>query len=463
MRYSLKIKLSLSYALVALTLIASISILSNGYLINQFGQYMMKQHEIKANEIINLIMQQYDHSTKTWDVETIQNIGINALERGMIVRHKDIYDTTIWDATIYNNGLCKQMIAHMSDYMRSRYPNFKGGYEEKKYDLIDNGENIGSVIIGYYGPFYFTENDSAFIESLNDLLLGIAFVALIITLILGSLMARHISTPITKTIKAAEEISKGNYSDRIKNKSNTTEINNLINTTNNLAQTLENQDMLRKRLTSDVAHELRTPLSTLQSHMEAMIDGVWKPDKERLISCHEEIVRINRLVGDLEKLAKIESENLLLNKSKFDIIELIDKIIKNFEADFKNKNIEISYSGKSIYINADSDKISQVFVNLLSNALKYTPAGGKVFISAYSENNYLKVIVKDTGYGISKEDLPYIFERFYRADKSRNRITGGSGIGLTIVKAIIEAHKGSINVVSELNAGSEFIISIPLN
>jgi len=276
-------------------------------------------------------------------------------------------------------------------------------------------------------------------------------------------MAKRLSTHISRVITTARMISKGYFDDRITETSTTRETAQLIETINNLAETLEKQEALRRRLTADVAHELRTPLATLQSHMEAMIDGIWEPDRERLKSCHEEIVRINRLVGDLEKLAHYESENLILIRTNFDISELIGRIIKNFENDFANKGIDIRFTGEKEILYADKDKISQVMVNLLSNALKYTSEGGKVEVRVKGSDETAEITVRDTGKGIPPEDLPHIFERFYRADKSRNRLTGGAGIGLTIAKAIIDAHKGNIQVRSKVDEGTEFVILLPKN
>jgi two-component system, OmpR family, sensor histidine kinase BaeS len=220
---------------------------------------------------------------------------------------------------------------------------------------------------------------------------------------------------------------------------------------------------LRKRLTADVAHELRTPLATLQSHMEAMIDGIWEPDTERLESCHEEILRIGRMVGDLEKLARFESENLVLNREPFDMAELVKRIIINFESDFRNKRVKIDFHGTEQIVTLDKDKISQVVVNLVSNALKYTCEGGDVKVGIRDIGDMIRLTVQDTGIGISEEDLPCIFERFYRADKSRNRLGGGSGIGLAITKAIVEAHTGTIKVTSRLGEGTEFVLELPKN
>jgi len=195
--------------------------------------------------------------------------------------------------------------------------------------------------------------------------------------------------------------------------------------------------------------------------MEAMIDGIWKPDVERLKSCHEEIMRINRMVGDLEKLAKYESENLILTRTSFDISDLIRNIIRNFENDFLNKGIQAVFIGEKEIVKADKDKISQVIINLLSNAIKYTPQGGTVEVRVTGFHDVTEIVVKDTGEGILQDDLPHIFERFYRADQSRNRMTGGAGIGLTITKAIVEAHKGKIQVQSKVNQGTEFTILLP--
>lgn len=461
MKYRLRTKLTVSYALVALFLVAAITIITNVFLQKQFNEYVMKQNEAKNQGTVNLIKQQYNSDTKTWNSGAIENIGVDALEQGMIVKLKDANDNAVWDATVHNNGLCEQMITHMALNMESRYPSLKGGYEEKSYTISGNSGYIGTVIIGYYGPFYYSENDTAFIDTLNHLLAIAAIASLGVALMIGTLMARRISNPIIKAIHVSEQISKGNYKGRIIEKSSTKEMDNLIETINNLAKALENQDMLRKRLTSDVAHELRTPLATLQSHLEAMIDGVWEPSSERLKSCHEEILRINRLVGDLEKLAKFEGDNLTLEKTEFNIKDLIVHLLSNFETEFNNKSIKYSIEGASYTVYADRDKISQVLVNLLSNAVKYTSNGGLITVRLTKDKEWINIHVKDTGDGISEEDLPYIFERFYRADKSRNRITGGSGIGLAIVKAIVEAHNGRISVTSKIGEGSEFVISLP--
>jgi signal transduction histidine kinase len=210
-----------------------------------------------------------------------------------------------------------------------------------------------------------------------------------------------------------------------------------------------------------VAHELRTPLTSVQGHMEAMIDGIWPMNKERLSSCYEEILRIKRLIGGIDVLSVLENENVLIVKKEFDVSKLVTRLVQNYEAEFVTKNITFKYTAKSIMIHADEDKMSQVFNNLLSNAFKYTEPGGEISFDIHKQHNSTEIIVKDTGIGISETDISHIFERFYRADKSRNSKTGGMGVGLTITKRIINAHGGTITVNSEVGVGTEFIINLP--
>jgi len=285
--------------------------------------------------------------------------------------------------------------------------------------------------------------------------------SLIMAFVTGAFMARRISGPISKSIGAAGEIAKGNYRQRITQASNTKEMLQLTDTINHLADSLESQEDLRKRMAADVAHELRTPLANLQSSIEAMLDGIWQPSGDRLESCHEEIIRLSRMVGDIERLNRFEAQNAVLGFSDFDLSELAGHIADSFKPEFHKKRVALYFSGKQALVRADRDKISQVMINLISNALKYTPEGGKVEVRVTGGDVFSQIIVKDSGEGIKKEDLLFIFERFYRADRSRSRQTGGLGLGLTITKAIVESHQGKIEVESAPGQGSAFTVSLP--
>jgi len=459
MKYSLAQKISLSFILVILICVTLISTLSNIFVEKQFKEYIIEKQQNKNSDLLDSISKLYK-GNNNWEINSIENLGVAALEEGMVIKIKDADGSTVWDATIHNNGLCTKMINHMGQNMINKYPNLDGGYVETKYNVSNNSNIVGTLEIGYYGPFYFNDNDLSFINGINKIILGVGLFSLVISLIIGSIISKRISSPILKVINKTKLISDGYFGDRIDEKSNTKEISGLIKSINDLANSLEKQDILRKRLTSDVAHELRTPLTSLQGNLEAMIDGVWQPTEERLESCLEEILRITRLVSDLEKLTQYENENLTLNKIEFNLSETIKNTITNLEKEYKNNKITISFYDKFINIFADKDKITQVIVNILSNAIKYNKMGGNIEIKIFKIKDSTVITFKDNGIGISEEDVPHIFERFYRADKSRNKLTGGSGIGLAISKAIIEAHGGNITANSKINEGTEIVITL---
>lgn len=460
--YSLRVKLTAVFLLIILIVFSMIGIFVNVLLKQQFEEYVIAKIEQKNSEIVKTIETHYIEWGSKWDVAGLEYLGINALGDGLILRVSGKDDLVVWDAMTHNRGMCVTILEKMAENMRKHDAGFSGGYTEQNYPITSGNAVIGTVSIGYYGPFYYTDNDIKFLNTLNQLLILATFIAAIISVLLGTYLAKRLSGPIAKVIKTAGQISGGKCDDRITEASDTKEIVELTDAINILAESLEKQEKLRKRLTADVAHELRTPLANLQSHLEAMIDGVWEPDYERLASCHEETARLAKIVSDLGLLAHYEGERIILHTERFDIAELLQKITKSFEKEFKNKKIELQMAASIQYLEADKDKIAQIIVNLLSNALKYTPEGGTIEVSAAGNGQEIEITIKDNGIGIAPENLPFIFERFYRADKSRSRSTGGSGIGLAIVKSLVEAHYGTIEVISEPGIGSEFKIKIPL-
>lgn len=462
MKYSLKTKLTMSYILVAFVCIFLLSICANIFLEKYFTDYVATNQEQKNQDIVATLSSQYSHNNG-WNSDVVAIIGINALESGTIMKILDQTGNVIWDATTHNNGMCQGIVLQMAQNMNGITPFFKGEYTEVPYAIYSGTEVVGQAFIGVYGPYYLNDTDLAFIATLNKFIGIVAIISLIFSFILGTIMARKLSMPIIKVINSAQMISKGFYLDRISQKSTTKEMDQLTITINDMAQSLEKQDQLRKRLTSDVSHELRTPLATLQSHLEAMMDGIWEPNKERLASCHEEVTRINKMVGDLEQLTKFESDNLVLNTSNFDIASLIQRTVGNFETDFSLKNITVDVKVEPCTIRADRDKITQVLINLISNAIKFTLENGIIEIKTICLSETIRIIINDNGIGISKAEQPLVFERFYRTDQSRTRHTGGSGIGLTIVKSIVEAHHGKVELVSEEGKGSQFVVILPIN
>lgn len=461
MKHTLRFKLTAAFLLITLVSFLLIGVFANVILEKQFEKYVIDNLDQKRNEIVARLESRYGDWESKWDLSGLENLGVSALSDGLMLRVSDKDGTLLWDAMTHNSGLCAEMLQNMAENMERQSAGFNGGYTEKNYLLTVDNAAAGNVTIGYYGPYFYTDNDISFLNTLNKLLLLATAIAGILSLILGTYMARRLTGPISRVIKTAEQISEGNFNDRVNEVSNTIEIVELAGAINTLAEDLGKQETLRKRLTADVAHELRTPIANLQSHLEAMLDGIWEPDAERLKSCHEETIRLSKIVSDLGMLSRYDGEIVSLNKEQFDISELIKSSVLSFEKEFRNRNITLVLDIPEQFVEADKDKITQVMVNIISNALKYTPEGGSVEISSAGDDYEVQISIKDTGIGILKEDLPYIFERFYRVDKSRSRGTGGSGIGLAIVKSLVEAHGGTISVNSEPGTGSEFVVVLP--
>lgn len=461
MKQSLKAQLSTTILAIVLLTIAVISFLANFFINRQFTDYIVKQQELKTQIITSSISQQYTAFTKQWNTSYVHAIGMYSLYEGYIVKVYDNEKNVIWDAQSHDMSLCNQIMSEISNRMRIEYPQLQGEFSAADYPLIKDGQTVGSVSISYFGPFFLNENDFRFLHSMNTILISVGLVSLVISLIVGHMLAKRISHPILKTVEAARQIADGRYEVRLEEGSKIREMSLLEESINHLAVSLETLEKLRKQLTEDVAHELRTPITILQSYLEAMTEGVWDAAPERLQSCNEEVMRIGKLVGDLESLAKLEGENLKLNKQRMDLHAFIEKIVRSFESEIENKKLEVTIHGPHPELLADYDRIKQVVVNLFTNAIKYSGEGSRIAFELFETKDTAGFSIRDNGIGIPKEELPFIFERFYRADKSRNRATGGSGIGLTIVKSIVEAHGGRVSAESEVNKGSIFTVTMP--
>lgn len=463
MTRSLRTRLTLSYLLVALLCVLLVSVLANGVLEGTFRRYVSDNQEARNRRMIEMLARQSTGDGR-WDEAGIAAIGMDALEQGMIVKVRDATGRTVWDAMLHNNGLCEEMISHMARNMASRYRNWRGSYTENLYPLRSDFRTVGSVSIGFYGPFFLNDGDLSFINALNRLLLWVTLAALAMATGVGILMARGITVPLARVVAATQGIAGGRRDVRLTGRTGVRELDGIASAVNDLSASLGEQESLRRRLTADVAHELRTPLATLQSHLEALIDGVWKPDTVRLAGLHEETLRLSRLVSGLENLERLEGDTLELKRSPTDLRDLVQGICMNSEPRFHAKGVALRFMerGETPRVPADADRLSQAVINVLVNALDFTPRGGAVDVSVTAPAGRAEIRVSDTGTGISPEDLPHIFERLYRAERSRSRSTGGSGIGLSIARAIVKAHGGEITAESVPGKGSVFTISLPV-
>ncbi|MDR1952815.1 MAG: GHKL domain-containing protein [Elusimicrobiota bacterium] len=456
---SLKTQLSLAFMLVVLITVSIISFFSNTLVSSQFESYITKTQTQRTDHILSDLSLQYNSFTHTWNINAVRTVGMDALEEGYIIKVYNRVGENIWDAENHDMTECK----HIMDDITSRMKEYgaTGNFASHKYTLTQNGQEIGSVTVSYFGPYFLTEGDFDFISSLNTMLMIVGVSSLLFSFIAGLILARRIARPVTKTAEIAGQIAAGKYDIQFESGTKMKELLDLVSSVNHLANALSKQENLRKRLTADVAHELRTPLAALGTHTEAMIDGIWQPTPARLKSCHEEILRLGKMVMDLERLERADSDNLKLDKTLTDLLALTRSVCENFAGELSNKNLRLDIDGMPAVVSIDKDRTGGVIGNLMSNAVKYTSKGGHIQISVRETDSEVVLTIEDSGAGIPENELPFIFERFYRADKSRNRNTGGAGIGLAIVKSVIAAHGGTVVAQSKPNKGSKFVVTFP--
>lgn len=461
MRRKLSTQLSVGFILIVLITISLISLTANILINLQFEKYIAEKQKSFSEEMVTALIPQYDSDTGEWNLDYIHGFGMYALNDYYIIKLYDKEGKVVWDAENHDMTLCHQIMQEISVRMEDKRPELKGDFLTHRYDLKQNGEIVGYLDVSYYSPYYLNENDFQFLDSLNQILLIVGGLSIAGAAIAGVTLARHLSAPIAKATEITSEISQGNYAIRFESDVRTKELKELCEAVNHMAEGLEAQEAIRRRLTSDVAHELRTPIANVSSQLEAIIEGVWEPTTERLQSCYDELGRISGIVSDLEKLRQIEDENMILNKESVDLMELSQAVRTAFEPELERKHLTCTVTGESSVVLGDQKRLHQVIFNLISNAVKYSVEDGIINIHVEDGPRDAVLIVEDQGIGISEEDLPLIFERFYRTDRSRYRKTGGAGIGLTIVKAIVQAHGGTIAVESKEGCGSRFIVTIP--
>lgn len=279
----------------------------------------------------------------------------------------------------------------------------------------------------------------------------------------GIVIGRVVSVPITELVKAADKIGQGDLNVRV-SPHGAQEMIDLAETFNKMAADLQNSETLRSNLMADVAHELRTPLTILEGNLRAVLDKVYELDESEIANLYAQTRHLTRLVNDLRELTLAEAKQLHLEKMPTDMHLLLLESVQAFEPLAIEKDVRVILQNSPMpHILVDPTRIRQALFNLLSNALRHTPSGGEVFLVGEFHNNEIRLSVKDTGEGMTPDQLAAAFNRFYRADKSRSRETGGTGLGLAIVKAIIEAHGGKVEAFSSgLGLGSEFSIYLPV-
>ncbi|MEW6033402.1 MAG: ATP-binding protein [Chloroflexota bacterium] len=325
------------------------------------------------------------------------------------------------------------------------------------------GQMMGSGMGAMMGA---AEQD--FLNSVRNALWIAGGVAVALAAIVAIFLSRQVTAPLRRLSAAARQVAQGDLSSRV-TASSGDEVGSLATTFNSMVESLQHGQEMRRNLMADLAHEMSTPLAVMQSNLEAMLDGLVEPSQSNISSLHEEAMLLSRLVKDLRTLSLAESGRLELHLAPSDLGAVVTSVVTATEAEAKRKDISLSLQVTPGLPQAmmDSNRVSQVVVNLLANALRYTSEGGSVRVNVGHHttggtgNAGLLVSVADTGQGIAKEDLSRIFDRYYQGSQSRDRRAGGSGIGLAVVKELVEAHKGRVWVESVPGKGSTFFFTLP--
>ena len=322
--------------------------------------------------------------------------------------------------------------------------------------MMSGDHGMDSLFLGFRSGVY-------------DALKLAALAASVAAIGVGFLITRQIVAPVRLLSQATRRIAAGRYNERVKlagdDPSGMDELGQLAQDFNHMAENLERTEALRRQLIGDVSHELRTPLTAIKGSLEALIDGVLPAEPETFEQIYQEADRLQRLVNDLQELSRVEAGAFKLDLQPLLLADILKTTTIRLERQYAEKGVrlEIDLPADLPEVQADADRLSQVLFNLVGNALQYTPTGGQVTVAARRQGGEVLVGVQDTGIGIAADHLPYVFDRFYRADRSRARLSGGSGIGLTVAKHLVEAHSGRIWAESAGEGmGSTFTFTLPI-
>ncbi len=417
-----------------------------------FNRYLVEIQNKRNTRIVKYLEEVYKKNGK-WTEDSGIEILHEAYMSNYCLTLKDENKKWVW-------GMNPKDIVNNSNINITMHVKNEGVYTASTFEIKSADKTVGYIEIGQYSSVLLSKEDVDFKGTINKSIVLSVLLSILITILLSLFISKQFSTPLRQISKISVYLSNGNYEERSQDKSNILELEDLRNSINTLGDKLQHQDVLRKRLVSDISHEVRTPLNILQNNFEAMIDGIFPIDNERLSYLNEEVIRFGKLIDNLNGLKEIEVEKTLLQFEKVSLKDILASVVKEFELVFENKNLELTLKydhSKQFNIIGNADKLKQVIINILSNSVKFTKENGKINITLKETNEKIILKIEDTGIGISEEDLPYIFERLYRGDKSRNE-TAGTGLGLTIVKNILTLHKARIEVKSKKGQGSVFAV-----
>lgn len=323
--------------------------------------------------------------------------------------------------------------------------------------IFVDGAQVGTAVIRFRVGTLSAEDRVRRAVGRTVVLAGI--LSTLVALIAGVVVSRQITSPLRRLTLAARAVASGDRSARADAAAEPGELGELGRAFDGMAETIEREDRLRRAFAADVAHELRTPLAILQAQLEALVDGVEQPTGARLGSLHEETVRLGRIVEDVETLAAAEGARFRLDRERVDLADVAREAVARLQVQADSAGLELRAELESVAVDADRARLDQIVGNLLGNAVKFTPPGGRVSVSVRAANGDARLEVEDTGPGLSDDELPHVFERFWRGEAGRR--VEGSGVGLAVAVELVRAHGGEISAGRTADGGARFTVRLP--
>jgi len=444
-------RITLSFAAIALmTALVAVGMLS--FVWEQYFQsYTRENMENLAESVADSIAQSFENTTPNdWYSGALAAANSAAA----------LYDTVSIQivsadgSVVYNSGV-------HANFISPSLP--ENERNTASAPIVVNDEQVGMVFVRVFGSeTLLTQADQDFRNKSYQAMIFASLFSVLVAILAGFILARLLSRPINSITNAARALKEGNYSART-HMAGEDEIARLGKTFDQMADSVEANRDMERRLVTDVAHELRTPLMAIQSTVEAMIDGVFAADEERLETLNSEVRRLSRLVDALLKLSRLENRANPVEFSKVDLVEMVDTVVATHQTYVEESGLEFTYHhDPHVYVYGNADMLRQATANLISNAVRYTPEGGSVRVSVTQGELMGTIVVQDTGIGFTDEEAKNVFSRFWRADAGRTRESGGLGIGLSVVKEIADRHGGWVRAEGKPNEGARFTIYIPL-
>lgn len=466
-------QMTLTFAAIATMTVLLLTVMLAIVWERQFNSYTRANMERLAASTAETLASEYEQNGGWTDEMLLEaNSTVSLSSKDIGIQIIDSSGTVLFDDT-WDEDETGSSIARAQGSKASSAPTDSGSAVTASVTTSD-GKVVGMVRLWAFGSdVLLTSEDLTFRSNSYNAILIAAVAAIVIACIFGFIMARSLSRPIKRITSAASALRGGDLTARSGVRGED-EVGQLGETFDDMAATLERDMKLEHRLTSDVAHELRTPLMAMLATVEAMQDGVLPCDGEHLAVVAGEVQRLSRLVDAMLRLSRMENGTASFKPERCEMAELVRSIVASQQQLFSDNDLELTFhdddlpetpagSGiREVYANVDRDMMNQAVTNLMSNALRYTSAGGKVDVSVGKDKSDVLISVTDTGMGIAPEDLSRVFGRFWRSDASRERASGGLGVGLSLTKQIVDMHHGYISVESELGNGTTFTLHIPL-